>query len=63
MNVEIVGRNVALTEPMKDHIQKVIDEVEKYNLGIMHAIVTVDKDKRDFFTVEIIMNIPEKGTA
>ena len=63
MNVTIVGRGVALTEPMKDHIQKVIDEVEKYNLGILHADVIVDKDKRDFFTVEIIMNIPEKGTA
>jgi putative sigma-54 modulation protein len=63
MNVTIAGRGVALTEPMKDHIQKVIDEVEKYNLGILHADVIVDKDKRDFFTVEIIMNIPEKGTV
>lgn len=63
MNVTIVGRGVSLTEPMKDYIKKVVEEVEKYNLGIMHAVVTVDKDKRDFFTVEIIMNIPEKGTA
>jgi len=63
MNVSIVGRGVALTEPMKTHIQKVIDEVEKYNLGILHANVIVDKDKRDFFTIEIVMNIPEKGTA
>jgi len=63
MNVTIVGRNVALTEPMKDNIKKVISEIEKYNLGIMHSIVTIEKDKRDFFTVEIIMNIPEKGTA
>jgi putative sigma-54 modulation protein len=63
MNVTVVGRGVALTEPMKDHIRKVVEEVEKYNLGIMHSIVTVEKDKRDFFTVEIIMNIPEKGTA
>jgi putative sigma-54 modulation protein len=63
MNVTIVGRNVELTESMKDHISKVVSEVEKYNLGILHSIVTVEKDKRDFFTVEIIMNIPEKGTA
>ncbi|WP_457560028.1 ribosome hibernation-promoting factor, HPF/YfiA family [Caminibacter sp.] len=63
MNVTVVGRNVEMTEAMKDHIKRVIDEVEKYNLGILHAIVTVEKDKRDFFTVEIIMNIPEKGTA
>ena len=63
MNTTVVGRNVELTEPMKDHIRKVIDEVEKYNLGIVHSIVTVEKDKRDFFDVEIIMNIPEKGTA
>ena len=63
MNTTVVGRNVELTEAMKDHIRKVIDEVEKYNLGIIHAVVTIEKDKRDFFDVEIIMNIPEKGTA
>ncbi len=63
MNVTIVGRNVELTDAMKEHISRVVNEVEKYNLGILHSIVTVEKDKRDFFTVEIIMNIPEKGTA
>ena len=63
MNTTIVGRGVELTEPMKDHIRRVIDEVEKYNLGIVHSIVTIEKDKRDFFNVEIIMNIPSKGTA
>jgi len=63
MNTTIVGRGVELTEAMKDHIRRVIDEVEKYNLGIIHSIVTVEKDKRDFFNVEIIMNIPNKGTA
>jgi len=63
MNVTVVGRNVELTEAMKDHIKKVINEVEKYNLGILHSVVTIEKDKRDFFDVEIIMNIPNKGTA
>ncbi len=63
MNVTVVGRNIELTDAMKAHITKVVEEVEKYNLGIMHAVVTVEKDKRDFFTVEIIMNIPDKGTA
>ena len=63
MNTTIVGRGVELTEPMKDNIKSVINEVEKYNLGILHSIVTIEKDKRDFFNVEIIMNIPNKGTA
>jgi len=63
MNVTIVGRNVELTEAMKLHIKKVVEEVEKYNLGILHSIVTVEKDKREFFDVEIVMNIPDKGTA
>ncbi len=63
MNVTIVGRGIALTEAMKDHMQKVLDEVEKYNLGILHADVIIEKDKRDFFKVEIVMNIPEKGSA
>ena len=63
MNTTVVGRGIELTEPMKNHIRRVIDEVEKYNLGIIHSIVTVEKDKRNFFDVEIIMNIPQKGTA
>ncbi|GAX88117.1 putative sigma-54 modulation protein [Lebetimonas natsushimae] len=63
MNVTVVGRNIELTESMKDHVKKVINEVEKYNLGILHSVVTIEKDKRDFFNVEIIMNIPNKGTA
>ena len=63
MNVTVVGRNVELTEAMKDYVKKVINEVEKYNLGILHAISTIEKDKRDFFNIEIIMNIPGKGTV
>ena len=63
MNVTVVGRNVELTEPMKMHIQKVVEEVEKYNLDIHFANVVIEKDKRDFFMVEIIMNIPSKGTV
>ena len=63
MNVTIVGRHIELSEAMKNHIERVVSEVEKYNLRIMHSIVTVEKDKRDFFTIEIIVNIPQKGTA
>ena len=63
MNTTVVGRNIELTEANKNHIRKVIDEVEKYNLGIIHSIVTVEEDKRGFFNVEIIMNIPDKGTV
>jgi len=63
MNITVVGRNVELTEAMKSYIEKVVLEVEKYNLNINTANVIVEKDKRDFFTVEIIMNIPSKGTV
>ncbi len=63
MNTTVVGRNIEVTEAMKEHIRKVIDEVEKYNLGILRSVVTLEKDKRDFFNIEIIMNIPEKGTV
>ena len=63
MNTTVVGRNVELTDAIKEHVRKVVNEVEKYNLGILHSVVTIEKDKRDFFNVEIIMNIPEKGTA
>jgi len=63
MNITVVGRNVELTEAIKTHIERVVSEVEKYNLNINHANVVIEKDKRDFFTVEIIMNIPNKGTV
>jgi putative sigma-54 modulation protein len=63
MNVAVVGRNVELTEAIKDHVKKVVNEIEKYNLDIHHATVTIEKDKRDFFNVEIVMNVPHKGTV
>jgi len=63
MNITVVGRNIELTEAMKAHIERVVSEIEKYNLNINHANVVIEKDKRDFFTVEIIMNIPSKGTV
>ncbi len=63
MNVTIVGRNIELTDAIKTHIQKVIDEAKKYNLDIHYANVIIDKDKRDFFTAEIVMNVPSKGTV
>ena len=63
MNIIITGRHLELTDAMKDHIQRVVNESEKYNLDIHTAHVTVEKDKKDFFTVEIIMNIPKKGTV
>jgi len=63
MNITIVGRHIDLTDAMKEHIKRVINETEKYNLGIHHAVVTVEEDKKGYFLVEIIMNIPKKGTA
>ena len=63
MNVITVGRHVELTDSMKNHIIEVVKEVEKYNLDIHNATVTIEKDKRDFFVVEIIMNVPNKGTV
>jgi len=63
MNIIVVGRNIELTEAMKDHIKRVVSEVEKYNLNINHSNVVIEKDKRDFFRVEIIMNIPNRGTV
>jgi len=44
MNVTIVGRHIELSEAMKDHIKRVVNEIEKYNLGIMYSIVTVEKE-------------------
>ena len=63
MNITIVGRHIELSKAIKDHIKRVVSEVEKYNLRIIHSVVTISKDKRDFFTVEIIINIPQKGTV
>ncbi len=63
MNILITGKNVELTEAMKDHIQRVVNESEKYNLDIHTAHVILEKDKKDYFRAEIIMNVPKKGTV
>ena len=63
MNIIITGRNIELTDAVKDYINKVVNETEKYNLDIHMAYVTVEKDKKDYFKVEIVMNVPKKGTV
>jgi putative sigma-54 modulation protein len=63
MVVTMTARHFQLTDPIKDHIQKLITEIEKYNLNITSTKVIADKDKRDFYDVEIVMNIAEKGSV
>jgi putative sigma-54 modulation protein len=63
MTTTITARHFQLTDPVKDRIQKIVGEIEKYNLNIQSSHVVLDKDKRDFFTIEIITHIPGKGTV
>ncbi|MEO1941528.1 MAG: ribosome-associated translation inhibitor RaiA [Campylobacterales bacterium] len=63
MVVAITARHFQLTDPIKDYVSKLIGEAEKYNLGIDSCQVILTKDKRDFYNVELILHIPEKGTV
>jgi putative sigma-54 modulation protein len=63
MVVTMTARHFQLTDPIKDHIQKLITEIEKYNLKVTSTKVIMDKDKRDFYDVELIISIAEKGNV
>jgi len=63
MTTTITARHFQLTDSLKEQVGKILKEVEKFNLNIHNAHIIMDKDKRDFFTIEIVTHIPGKGVV
>jgi len=62
MNTSLVGRQIELTDAMKDHIQSAIEALKKYNLDIISVRVVVSPDEKKGFIVEFSINVAHKNT-
>ena len=63
MNVSLTGRQIELTEPIKDYINASLLSMEKYNLDIISASVVVSKQERNRgVSLEYTINIAGKNT-
>lgn len=66
MNMQVVGRHIDLTEPIKDHINAAVETLDKYNLDIIsiRAIVSAEERKGKHETsIEFTINLPHKNTV
>ena len=64
MNTSIVGRNIDLTEAIKNYAESAFESIKKYNLDIISAnIVIRDNKKGGSFTVEFVVNVKDKHTV
>ncbi|MBR8461987.1 ribosome-associated translation inhibitor RaiA [Campylobacter sp. faydin G-24] len=65
MNISIVGRQLELTEPIKEYIQNAFDTLSKYNLDIISGRCVVAADERQGkkgFSADFSLNMAHKDT-
>lgn len=65
MNISLTGRNLELTEAIKDHMRSTIDALKKYNMDIIsaNAIASAQNRKgKEHFNIEFVLNLPQKHT-
>ncbi len=66
MNTSIVGRKFELTDPIKEHIDTLLQSLNKYNLEIISAKTVISGDEKNGkkgFTVEFIVNLKNKNSV
>ena len=63
MNTSVVGKNIELTEPIKNYAQSAFDAIKKYNLDIISANMVLSEDKKGIFGVEFVVNVKDKHTV
>ncbi len=65
MNMQVVGRHIDLTDPIKNHINAAVETLDKYNLDIIsiRAIVSAEEKKgKHGISIEFTINLPHKNT-
>jgi putative sigma-54 modulation protein len=63
MNTSIVGKNIELTEPIKNYAESAFDAIKKYNLDIISANIVLSENKKGQFSVEFVINVKDKHTV
>jgi len=65
MNISMTGRNIELTEGIKEHITASVATLEKFNLDIISVNVIVStqsKKGKEHSVVEFVINLAHKNT-
>jgi putative sigma-54 modulation protein len=65
MNISMTGRNIELTEAIKEHIAASIETLRKFNLDIIATNVIVSsqtKKGKEQFIVDFVINLAHKNT-
>jgi putative sigma-54 modulation protein len=65
MNISMTGRNLDLTDAIKDHITASVDTLKKFNLDIIATNVIVSsqtKKGKEHFVVDFVINLAHKNT-
>ncbi|MFK5881813.1 MAG: ribosome-associated translation inhibitor RaiA [Sulfurospirillum sp.] len=66
MNLSIVGKQIELTEALKDYVQGAADSLEKYNLDIISTRCVISADEKNGkkgFSVEFAINLAHMNTV
>jgi len=65
MNISLTGRNLELTDAIKQHMTASLESLKKYNMDIISANVIASsqhKKGKEHFNVEFVINLPQKHT-
>ncbi|QOP46351.1 ribosome hibernation-promoting factor, HPF/YfiA family [Sulfurimonas paralvinellae] len=65
MNISLTGRNLELTDAIKQHMTASIEALKKYNMDIISANViatTATRKGKEHFNIEFVLNLPQKNT-
>jgi len=63
MNTSIVGKNIELTDPIKNYAESAFEAIKKYNLDIISANMILSENKKGQFIVEFVINVKDKHTV
>lgn len=65
MNISMTGRNIELTDAIKEHISSSIDTLKKFNIDIIsvNAIVSAQTKKgKEHSVIDFVINLAHKNT-
>ncbi len=66
MNLSIVGKQLELTDAIKDHVQGAADSLKKYNLDIISTRCVLSADEKNGkkgFSIEFAINLAHMNTV
>ena len=66
MNLSIVGKQIELTDALKDYVQGAADSLKKYNLDIISTRCVISADEKNGkkgFSVEFAINLAHMNTV